>query len=376
MERPKIGELLVAAGVIEPDVLEMALEKQRMQGGGRLGGILVRMGALDEELLVRTVARQLELPVAWLRGKQVKPEVLAQLPREIALRHRCLPVMIDRKGPETLLVAMEDPSDTTALDEVAIAAGRPVRVVLAAPSELDDALARHYPGASLQEESKEQESEEEEEAELLLTDPLGESASAAPELRRVASDAEAESPLPPPDPLDLGGDFDPAPPIGADAPDEGEADESVDAYAGERGFAGADLETDPLLPGLDAAPGDDDLGLDVPAEPQALPGNARGSWARGPGDSLDDAIDEVRGASDLALDSDDGEAHEAPSLFGDDPLEVTLPPAPRPARADALPRDPELRALVLLLIERGLVTREEVAARLRGSSRDDDDVNG
>src|SRR5215475_15787518 len=80
MERPKIGELLVAAGVIEPDVLEMALEKQRAQGG-RLGGILVRMGALDEELLVRTVARQLEMPVAWLRGKQVKPEVLSQLPR-------------------------------------------------------------------------------------------------------------------------------------------------------------------------------------------------------------------------------------------------------------------------------------------------------
>jgi hypothetical protein len=79
----------------------------------------------------------------------------------------------------------------------------------------------------------------------------------------------------------------------------------------------------------------------------------------------------VRGASDLALDSDDGElAHEAPSLFGDDPLEVTLPPPPRPARTDDLPRDPELRAVVLLLIERGLVTREEIAACLRAPERD------
>ena len=356
MERPKIGELLVAAGVIEPDVLDAALEKQRAQGGGRLGGILVRMGALDEELLVRTVARQLELPVAWLRGKQVKPEVLSQLPREVALRHRCLPVMIDRKGPETLLVAMEDPSDTSALDEVAIAAGRPVRVVLAAPSELDDAFARHYPGES----PREAESEEEE-PELLLTDPLGESASADPELRRVARDTAEESPLPPPDPLDLGGDFDPTSPGGPDAPDEARADESVDSSAGENAF-GADFETDPLLPGVNAEPSDD-LGLDVPAAP----------WRSHPGDSLDDAIHEVRGASDLALDSDDGEiGHEAPSLFGDDPLEATLPPSPRPARADALPRDPELRAVVLLLIERGLITREELAARLRAAERDGD----
>jgi hypothetical protein len=361
MERPKIGELLVAAGVIEPDVLEMALEKQRTDGGGRLGGILVRMGALDEELLVRTVARQLELPVAWLRGKQVKPEVLSQLPREIALRHRCLPVMIDRKGPETLLVAMEDPSDTSALDEVAIAAGRPVRVVLAAPSELDDALARHYPG-----ERPEESESEEEEPELLLTDPLGESRSGEPELRRVERerDAAAESRLPPPDPLDLAGEFDPTAPRGAD---ESPSDERAGVNAGVRAFAGADLETDPLLPGVNAAPGDD-LGLDAGAPPAP--------YRHHPGDSLDDAIDEVRGAGDLGLDSDDADlAHEAPSLFGDDPLEVTMPPSPRPARADALPRDPELRAVVLLLIERGLVTREEVAARLRAPDRDGD-ANG
>ncbi|HVN37218.1 MAG TPA: hypothetical protein VMW19_03475 [Myxococcota bacterium] len=366
MERPKIGELLVAAGVIEPDVLETALEKQRAQGGGRLGGILVRMGVLDEDLLVRTVARQLELPVAWLRGKQVKPEVLSQLPREIALRHRCLPVMIDRKEPETLLVAMEDPSDTSALDEVALAAGRPVRVVLAAPSELDDALARHYPG------EPPQEAESEEEPELLLTDPLGESASAGPELRRVASDDAEQSPLPPPDPLDLGGDYEPAT-VNHDAPDEAGADEP----AGERAFAGVDLETDPLMPGVDAAP------ADLDQDPAPAPHRVRPGHRARPGDSLDDAIDEVRGASDLALDSDDEElaqdeelAHEAPSLFGDDPLEATLPPPPpRPARADALPRDPELRAVVLLLIERGLVTREEVAARLRSPDRDGD-VNG
>ena len=60
MERPKIGELLVAAGVIGPDVLETALEKQRAQGGGRLGGLpsyLRRVGTVSKKVDSR------ELPV-------------------------------------------------------------------------------------------------------------------------------------------------------------------------------------------------------------------------------------------------------------------------------------------------------------------------
>src|SRR5262245_33621161 len=221
LERPKIGELLVAAGVIEEAVLDSALEKQRTQGG-RLGRILIAMGALDEEMLVRTVARQLDMPVAWLRGKQVKKEVLALLPGHVARRHRCLPVMVDRKGPETLLVAMEDPSDASALDDVASAAGRPVRVVLASPSELEDAIARHDPAPPGGDEEPEPRHEPEpepdpepddesddDEAELLLTDPLGQTGSAEPSLRRIADEETPVAPRAEIDPLDLGGDFDP-----------------------------------------------------------------------------------------------------------------------------------------------------------------------
>ena len=405
MERPKIGELLVAAGVIEESVLETALEKQRTQGG-RLGRILLAMGALDEEMLVRTVARQCDMPVAWLRGKQVKKEVLALLPGHIARRHRCLPVMVDRKGPETLLVAMEDPSDAAALDDVASAAGRPVRVVLASPSELEDAIARHYPAPPGGDEEDEPEPElapppafdpasepapdddtddDEDEPELLLTDPLGETGSAEPALRKVVSDAAPVAPRAEVDPLDLGGDFDPIarPDIDADLGEE------ADLGAGPPRPEPVNLEPGPEL-GLsqDFAPGED-LGLDL--GPESGPAPREREFVQRDGDSLDDAIGEVRGAygdgdgedSDLGggsdLDMDSGaDAEEGVSLFGDDPLEATM--APRAARPSTdgpdegvtLPRDTELRAIVLLLIERGLLSRAEVSQRLRTSGRDED----
>lgn len=143
-DRPKLGELLLEAGVIDDEQLESALGQQR-ESGQRLGMSLVQMHLLDEETLVRTLARQLKLPVVWLRGRTVRADVLDLVPGEIAAKHRCLPVMLDRRGGSTLLLAMEDPADVGATEEVALRCGLPVKPVLAAPSELDDAIRRHYP---------------------------------------------------------------------------------------------------------------------------------------------------------------------------------------------------------------------------------------
>jgi MSHA biogenesis protein MshE len=77
-ERPKLGELLVMAGAIDQTQLGAALAEQR-RFGRPLGATLVRMGFLDEEGLIRTLARQLKLPIAWLHGKWVEQEVLSAL---------------------------------------------------------------------------------------------------------------------------------------------------------------------------------------------------------------------------------------------------------------------------------------------------------
>jgi hypothetical protein len=143
-ERPKLGELLVMAGAIDQTQLGSALADQR-QFGRPLGAILVQMGYLDEETLVRTLARQLKLPIAWLRGKWVEPEVLDLVPAELALKHRCLPLSVSENASgKSLYLAMSDPNDLEALDAVGFRVGHEVSPVLAAESELDDALRRHY----------------------------------------------------------------------------------------------------------------------------------------------------------------------------------------------------------------------------------------
>lgn len=148
-ERPKLGELLVMAGAIDQIQLGAALADQRTFGRP-LGVTLVRMGFLDEETLVRTLARQLRLPIAWLRGKWVEPDVLELVPAEIALKHRCLPLaLIDEGRGKTLHLAMQDPQDLETLDTVRFHVGHNVSPVLTAPSELEEALQRHYESGQL-----------------------------------------------------------------------------------------------------------------------------------------------------------------------------------------------------------------------------------
>jgi len=142
--RPKLGELLVEAGAVDEAQLTAALAEQR-KWGHPLGMTLVEMRMLDEETLVRTLARQLRIPVVWLRGKAVRPEVLALVPPEIAEKHRCMPVLLDERGAKTLVLAMEDPADVAAIDQVAFLTGLEVKPVLAAPGELGEAIQRHYP---------------------------------------------------------------------------------------------------------------------------------------------------------------------------------------------------------------------------------------
>lgn len=147
-ERPKIGELLVSAGAINEHQLRAALAEQR-KWGKPLGMTLVAMDYLDEETLVRTLARQLGLQVAWLRGKRIVPEVLEMVPAELARKHRCLPLTVrDEAGGQVLYIAMQDPADLEALDDIRFRVGCQVKPVLAAPNELEEALRQQYESAS------------------------------------------------------------------------------------------------------------------------------------------------------------------------------------------------------------------------------------
>jgi type IV pilus assembly protein PilB len=147
--RLKLGEMLLAKGLISETQLAAALGEQR-RWGKRLGMTLVLMGLLEEETLVRTLAAQLHLPVARIRGKCVNREVIELVPVELAEKHRCLPLFVkEQGGSRELFLAMEDPSDLEAQGELGFRIGFRIRPVLIAPTELEDALQRHYHWASL-----------------------------------------------------------------------------------------------------------------------------------------------------------------------------------------------------------------------------------
>jgi type II secretion system (T2SS) protein E len=147
-DQPRLGELLVRAGVLDRSSLAKGLAEHE-RTGRPLGMTLVELGCVSEQVLMSTLAHQLGLPVARITAWPVDPEVLELVPRELAEKHRCLPLALKDEGSQqSLYLAMVDPSDLDGLEAVRAHSGREVRVVLVAPSELDAALGRHYRGTA------------------------------------------------------------------------------------------------------------------------------------------------------------------------------------------------------------------------------------
>jgi hypothetical protein len=141
---PKIGEVLVQAGLIDEFQLEAGLAQQQ-RWGGRLGRALVQLGFLQEADFVRVLSKVLNVPVVRLADKKPSPETLGLVPAELAEKYGCLPLFTKREGgANTLYLGIEDPSDLKALDELSFRIGMKVKPVLVGPSELREAIARTY----------------------------------------------------------------------------------------------------------------------------------------------------------------------------------------------------------------------------------------
>lgn len=145
--RIRLGELLVRAGVLSEEKLKAALVEQK-RWGGKLGSILVQMSFLDEDLLVKALAKQLGLPRAELSGLQIPPEVLETIPSDYAEQKQVLPISFDKARGE-MTVAMADPENLVLVDEIAFRTGYRVKVAIAGEGTLAQAIRASYFGDSL-----------------------------------------------------------------------------------------------------------------------------------------------------------------------------------------------------------------------------------
>jgi type IV pilus assembly protein PilB len=138
--RPKIlGQLLVEAGCIAPDVLDDVLGPAR-QRGERLGETLVRMGRATGEDVAKALAIQLGLPYA---PPPLTPdrEALQAVRPELVRAHMVLPISVTARS---LKAALADPLDLAAVDDLQFQTGRRVQVTVASPDAVVDAIEAHY----------------------------------------------------------------------------------------------------------------------------------------------------------------------------------------------------------------------------------------
>ena len=127
-----IGEILLSHNVITIDQLRQALEVQR-QSKGRLGRVLVEMGVIGERQLARAVAQQWGLPYTELAEDSVNPDVARLIPGYLAQRHGV--IAVDRKQ-DRLVVAMPDPSNVVAIDDIRLLTGLDVEIIIASPEDV------------------------------------------------------------------------------------------------------------------------------------------------------------------------------------------------------------------------------------------------
>ncbi|NLW62236.1 MAG: Flp pilus assembly complex ATPase component TadA [Synergistaceae bacterium] len=137
----KLGELLVNAGAISPANLQAALGEQKVSHM-RLGEVLIKNGYLTEMHLAEALSAQLGIPFISLVKERPNQNALSMIPENVAARLNVIPLSLTYDGRIT--VAMSDPMDTLAIDEINMLTNREVDIRIATASDINKALSSYY----------------------------------------------------------------------------------------------------------------------------------------------------------------------------------------------------------------------------------------
>jgi type IV pilus assembly protein PilB len=142
MSRPssRLGELLVKENVITPIQLKNALDAQR-GSGARLGHELARLGYIEESELTSFLSKQYGVPSVNLESIEIPGEVLKLVTRDVVTRHQVIPI---NKTGNTLMVAMADPSNVYAIDDIKFGTNLNIDVVVASEQAISEAIEKYY----------------------------------------------------------------------------------------------------------------------------------------------------------------------------------------------------------------------------------------
>jgi type IV pilus assembly protein PilB len=136
----KLGEMLLKAGLITPAQLQQALEAQK-KTGNKLGYNLVKLGFVTEEDITQLLSDQYGVPSINLRHFEIDESVIKLIPAEVAQKYLVIPV--NRTGA-TLTIAMADPTNVFAMDDIKFMTGYNVEPVVASEVAIREALDKYY----------------------------------------------------------------------------------------------------------------------------------------------------------------------------------------------------------------------------------------
>ena len=140
MVQEKLGKLLISARLINEEQLQKAIFTQKKEGG-KLGSILVKLGFMEESKLLAFLSQQYKLPFVDPARLEIDPAVIKLVPSELVQKHHVIPI---KRTGSTLSVAMADPSDVFAIDDIKFMTSYDVAPVLASEGAIIAAINQHY----------------------------------------------------------------------------------------------------------------------------------------------------------------------------------------------------------------------------------------
>lgn len=137
----QVGQILFNGGAISQEQLDYILGEQRKFPQRSQSSIVLENGMASEEVVAQAIASQRQVLFVHLDDDSVDPTATAMLKGRIARNHSCIPV---RATEQSLVLAMVDPLDLMAIQDVEQASGRQVQPVVAMASEIATAIEKHY----------------------------------------------------------------------------------------------------------------------------------------------------------------------------------------------------------------------------------------
>ncbi len=138
--KKQLGKILVERNIVTEQQVDEALRIQELKGGF-LGQILISLGSATEEQIVNTLSSQFGFPYLPLKNYEVDPDILKLIPESIMRHYHLIPI---DKMDNIIVLAMADPLNDAAIEDVKIATNSNVRIFVSGGKDIEDIITRYF----------------------------------------------------------------------------------------------------------------------------------------------------------------------------------------------------------------------------------------